>query len=305
MSETDCFDTSVPNSPVPNSPVPRVVTTVRDLRSAVGAARAAGASVGLVPTMGALHEGHLSLVRAARAECDFTVATIFVNPTQFGPHEDFAKYPRTLESDVAALASCRTDLVFAPDRNEVYPPGCSTAVEPPLVARRWEGECRPGHFRGVATVVLKLLNLVQADTAFFGHKDYQQAVVIRRMVQDLDVPTEIRVCPTVREPDGLAMSSRNRYLGSGQRRQAAAIARGLRRAEQMATASEREAAKLADAVRCVLAEADIERVDYVAVVDPETLEPVTVLAGPAMVLVAAHVGGTRLIDNWKIAPPKD
>jgi pantoate--beta-alanine ligase len=276
------------------------VTTAGELRAAVRAARAAGHAVGLVPTMGALHEGHLSLVRASRPECGFTVATIFVNPTQFAPHEDFDKYPRTLQTDLDALASCGTDLVFAPGREEIYPAGCSTLVEPPQVAQRWEGECRPGHFRGVTTVVLKLFNLAQADVAFFGQKDYQQAAVIRRMVQDLNVPLEIRVCPTVREPDGLAMSSRNRYLSADERRQALAISRGLRLAEQLAAEGERQASKLVDAIRHVLAEAQISRIDYVAVADPETLEPVVELAGPAVALIAVKVGGTRLIDNWRI-----
>jgi len=278
-----------------------VVTTAAELRSAVAAARAGGAAIGLVPTMGALHAGHLSLIRAAKAECPFTVATIFVNPTQFGPHEDFDKYPRTFQADLESLAACQTDLVFAPPRDEMYPAGCSTLVEPPLVARRWEGECRPGHFRGVATVVLKLFNLAQADVAFFGHKDYQQAAVIRQMVQDLNVPITVRVCPTVREPDGLAMSSRNRYLSPSERAQAAAISRGLRLAAQRAAEGERQAAELVKTVQRVLDEAGIDRIDYVAVADPQTLEPVAELAGPAVVLVAARVGSTRLIDNCTLS----
>jgi len=282
---------------------PKLVTTASELRAAVRAARAAGCAIGLVPTMGALHEGHLSLVQASRSECGFTVATIFVNPTQFAPHEDFDKYPRTLDADLESLASCHADLVFAPRREDMYPAGCSTLVQPPQVAQRWEGECRPGHFQGVATVVLKLFNLAQADVAFFGHKDYQQAAVIRRMVQDLNVPTEIRVCPTVREPDGLAMSSRNRYLSAGERQQAVALSRALRLAEQMAAGGERHAAKLVEAIDRVLAEAQIRRIDYVAVVDPDTLEPVPELTRPVVVLIAARVGGTRLIDNWRIDGP--
>lgn len=290
-------------SPGSSPPAPRVVATAAELRAAVRAARAGGATIGLVPTMGALHEGHLSLARASQAECGFTVATIFVNPTQFGPHEDFDKYPRTFEADLNALASCHVDLVFAPARDEMYPGGCSTLVEPPLVARRWEGECRPGHFRGVTTIVLKLFNLVQADVAFFGHKDYQQATVIRRMVQDLDVPLAIRVCPTIREPDGLAMSSRNRYLSPSERAQAAALSRGLRLAAQRAADGERQTATLVAAIHQVLAEAGIDRIDYVGVVDPDTLEPVPELTCPAVVLIAARVGATRLIDNWRIESP--
>lgn len=289
---------SAPTPPLPERP--KLVHTAHELRASVRAARAAGQVIGLVPTMGALHEGHLSLVRASQAECGLTVVTIFVNPTQFAPHEDFDKYPRTLAADLEALASCRADLVFAPSAAEMYPPGCATFVEPPLVGQRWEGECRPGHFRGVATVVLKLFNLAQADVAFFGQKDYQQAAVIRRMVQDLNVPIEIRVCPTVREPDGLAMSSRNRYLSADQRRQALAISRSLRLADQLAAGGQRQAAQLVEAMQRVLAEAQISRMDYVAVVDPETLEPVTELTGPVIALIAAKVGTTRLIDNWRI-----
>ncbi len=281
----------------------RVVTTVGELRAAIHAAREDNRSIGLTPTMGALHEGHLSLVRAARAACTFTVATIFVNPTQFGPHEDFARYPRTLDADLAALAGCGTDLIFVPDADELYPADWSTSVEPPRVARRWEGECRPGHFRGVATVVLKLFNLVQPAAAFFGCKDYQQAVVIRRMVRDLDVPVEIHVCPTVREPDGLAMSSRNRYLSPDERHRATAISRGLRQAEALALAGERRAEALAGAVRNTLAAAGVEHVDYIAVVDPETLEPIAGSASRAVILIAARVGGTRLIDNMQLVWP--
>ncbi len=169
-------------------------------------------TIGLVPTMGALHEGHLSLVRRSVAECDYTVATIFVNPTQFGPQEDFSRYPRTLEADLAALAAEGTDLVFVPSAEQIFPPGFSTFVEPPDVAKLWEGRCRPGHFRGVATVVLKLFHLVAADVAFFGQKDYQQSRVIQDMARDLDLRVHIEICPTIREQDGLAMSSRNRYL---------------------------------------------------------------------------------------------
>ncbi|HPM80911.1 MAG TPA: pantoate--beta-alanine ligase [Candidatus Anammoximicrobium sp.] len=282
---------------------PKLVHTAHELRAGVRAARAAGRMIGLVPTMGALHEGHLSLVRASQAEGGFTIVTIFVNPTQFGPHEDFDKYPRTLPADLEALASCRADLVFAPSREAMYPAGCSTFVEPPRVGQRWEDDCRPGHFRGVATVVLKLFHLAQADVAFFGQKDYQQAAVVRRMVQDLNVPIEIRVCPTVREPDGLAMSSRNRYLSADQRQQALAISRSLRLADQLAASGERQAARLVEAMQRVLAEAQIRRIDYVAVVDPETLEPVSELAGPVMALIAAKVGTTRLIDNWRIETP--
>jgi pantoate--beta-alanine ligase len=276
------------------------VSTVADLRHWVRAARAAGKSIGLVPTMGALHEGHLSLARASQAECDLTVVTIFVNPTQFGPQEDFGKYPRTLEADLESLRTTGADLVFVPTNAEMYPADFSTYVEPPRSALRWEGECRPGHFRGVATIVLKLFNAAQADIAFFGQKDYQQVAVIRQMVRDLDVPVEIRVCPTVREPDGLAMSSRNRYLSLDERRQAVALSRGLKMAEQLASQGQRDASALIASVRQTLHDAGITRIDYVAVVDSDSLEPVAELNGPAVVLIAAFVGGTRLIDNWRI-----
>src|SRR5947207_1716490 len=211
----------------------RTAVTGDAVRNAVRTARAENRTIGLVPTMGALHAGHLSLVERSCRETGFTVVSIFVNPTQFGPQEDFAKYPRNLEADLQALAAYPVDLVFVPAVDDMYPAISATAVEVGPVAAKWEGACRPGHFRGVATVVLKLLNLVQPDVAYFGQKDYQQTVVVRRMVADLDVPVEIRVCPTVREPDGLAMSSRNVYLSPEERRKALSLSRGLRRAEEL------------------------------------------------------------------------
>jgi pantoate--beta-alanine ligase len=280
---------------------PRVVHTVAALRAALDAVRAAGQSIGLVPTMGALHAGHLTLVRASAAECGCTVVSIFVNPTQFGPREDFAKYPRTLEADVAALRGTGADLVFAPTSEEMYPDAFSTCVEPPRVAQRWEGELRPGHFRGVATVCLKLFLQARAERAFFGHKDYQQSLVIRRMVEDLNVPISIRVCPTVREPDGLALSSRNRYLNAEQRARAAALWRSLQRAAELVRASSCSAEAVQQDMHRVLADAGLTRVDYVAIVDPETLEPLPEIRGPALALIAAYVGETRLIDNLRLA----
>ena len=199
--------------------------------------------------MGALHEGHLSLVRAARAECDYTVVSIYVNPSQFGPSEDFAKYPRTLEADLALLAGCRTDLVLAPGNEEVYRPGHATWVEVGAVAEPLEGACRPGHFRGVATIVLKLFNMVQPDVAYFGQKDFQQALVIRRMVADLDVPVVIRVCPIVREPDGLAMSSRNRYLSPAARQRALVLWKSLQLAAELVEKRRAQCAAIAARMR--------------------------------------------------------
>lgn len=274
-----------------------LITTKDDLGKQFREARAAGRRIGLVPTMGALHAGHLSLLRASQAECDFHVATIFVNPTQFGPNEDLARYPRTLAADLEQLAAAGTSLVFAPPAELVYPPGFSTYVEPPTVAARWEGTCRPGHFRGVATVVLKLLHLIPADVAFFGQKDYQQSRVIQQMVVDLDLPIQIQVCPTVREPDGLAMSSRNRYLDPGERRRATSIFRGLCRAAEMFESGERAATRIESEVRRVMQAGEITRIEYIAVADPETLEPLDRIERSAVVLIAARVGSTRLIDN--------
>jgi pantoate--beta-alanine ligase len=285
---------------MPHSPKPPVVTTITEIRSLVQATKGAGKRVGLVPTMGALHAGHLSLVEAANRECGFTVVTIFVNPAQFGPREDFARYPRALEADLEKLASVRVDAVFAPNNEEMYPPGFSTCVEPPDVARLWEGTCRPGHFRGVTTIVLKLFNAVPADAAYFGHKDYQQSAVIRRMVQDLNVPIEIRVMPTVREPDGLAMSSRNVYLSPEERRRALSLSQALKLAEQLALDGERDAAFIRRRMHEKLQSGGVDRIDYATIVDPETLIELEQLDGPAIALIAAHVGKTRLIDNCRL-----
>lgn len=257
--------------------------------------------VGVVMTMGALHEGHLSLVRESKQHCDFTVVTIFVNPTQFGPDEDLTKYPRELEHDLERLTALEVDAVFVPTVEEMYPLGSSTEVSPPTVARKLEGVCRPGHFRGVVTVVLKLLHACPADLAYFGHKDYQQFLVIRKMATELKVATEIRVCQTVREPDGLAMSSRNRYLGQQERERAVAISECLDLAADLAQRGEQAGAIVA-AIRLHLAAAGICKIDYVAIVDAETLDDVKEIDRPALVAIAAFVGQTRLIDNRAIQP---
>jgi pantoate--beta-alanine ligase len=275
----------------------RVAMRAIDMQSTVQAWRRAGSRVGLVPTMGALHEGHLSLVRAARERSDVVVATIFVNPTQFGPNEDFGKYPRTLDADLRALSDAGCEWVFVPEREEMYPPGATTMVEPPAVAMPLEGVCRPGHFRGVATIVLKLFNLIPATAAYFGHKDFQQVCVIQHMVRDLNVPVEIVVCPTVREADGLAMSSRNRYLSPAERQQALALSRALSEAERLVKDGEREAAKVRLAMRNILSSAGIERVDYATVAHAESLAEVDLITGPVVALIACFVGTTRLIDN--------
>jgi len=249
-----------------------------------------------------LHEGHLSLVRASQAECGFTVVTIYVNPSQFGPREDFAHYPRTLESDLEALAACRADLVFAPSNAEVYPAGFDSWVQVGAAAEPLEGQCRPGHFRGVATIVLKLFNMAQADVAFFGQKDFQQALVIRRMVEDLNVPIRVRVCPTVREPDGLAMSSRNRYLDADARRRALVLWKSLCLAAEMVAGGQRRADTIAEAMRRLILAAESAKIDYIALVDPETLQPVEEIGGRTLAAVAVRLGTTRLIDNLVLEP---
>ena len=284
-------------------PALRTITTAAAIHAEISAQRAAGRSIGLVLTMGALHEGHLSLVRRARAECDAVVATIFVNPTQFGPSEDFSRYPRTLEKDLELLAELGCDLVFAPAQDEIYPPGFSTYVEPPAVAALLEGKHRPGHFRGVGTVVLKLFNLIPADVAYFGQKDYQQSLVIQHMVRDLNLPIQITICPILRESDGLALSSRNRYLSPTERQQALALSRSLRQAEELVRSGLREARAIAAALRNELAAAGIQRIDYATVADAQTLAELNTLDRPAVALVACHVGTTRLIDNCLLPLP--
>jgi pantoate--beta-alanine ligase len=254
-------------------------------------------TIGFVPTMGALHEGHLSLVRAAKAECDAVVASIFVNPTQFGPAEDFGKYPRTVEADCALLEREGLDAVFLPQVAEMYPAGATTWVEVEDLSGRLDGASRPGHFRGVATVVAKLFHIVAPDRAYFGQKDAAQVANLRRMVRDLDFDLELVVCPIVREADGLAMSSRNRYLSVEERRQALVLSRALRAIESLYAAGERDAQRLLAAGAAVMAEEPAVRVDYFRMVDPETLLDAEDVREPALVAVAAYVGATRLIDN--------
>lgn len=281
---------------MPEAAQPVIECDPRAIRQRVLAARAAGRRVGFVPTMGALHAGHLSLVEAA-SDCDDIVVSIFVNPTQFGPGEDFDRYPRSLEADCKLLAAAGVRWVFAPPVESLYPPGDATRVSVDGPSRRWEGEHRPGHFQGVATVVCKLFSMVPATAAFFGAKDWQQTVVVRRMVCDLALPIEVVVCPTVREPDGLAMSSRNVYLNATDRTRAVALSEGLTAArdcwQQGGTAVEATAALAAPLAREQVA------VDYAAVVDPVSLEPLAddARGAAAIALVAGRVGSTRLIDN--------
>jgi pantoate--beta-alanine ligase len=277
--------------------LPPVVTTEAELRAAVAQARAAGNVVGLVPTMGALHAGHAKLIEAARAECGFVIVTIFVNPTQFGPKEDFARYPRQLEADREVCAAAGADLIFAPPPALMYPEWFATYVEVHGLQDVLEGASRPGHFRGVATVVLKLFNLAQADVAFFGQKDAQQVRVIATMVRDLNVPVRVAVVPTVREPDGLALSSRNQYLDADQRRQAVVLHKALEAARSAAASGERDPARLERLMAETVATAPLARPDYARVVDADSLQPVAALDRPVLALLAVHFGGTRLIDN--------
>jgi pantoate--beta-alanine ligase len=274
-----------------------VVTTIAEVRAAVASARARGHMVGFVPTMGALHNGHAALVRAARKETGFVVVSIFVNPTQFGPAEDYGKYPRTLDADRALCAEAGADLVFAPSVEEMYPGRPVTFVEVTELDRELCGPRRPGHFRGVATVVAKLFLIVRPDVAFFGQKDAQQARIVRRMVRDLNFPLTVRVEPTVREPDGLAMSSRNRYLSTGDREKAAGIYRALSAVKARAAAGEVDVVRLEGALADDLAAIPGARVEYGRILDAETLSPLPRLDRPAVAAVAVVLGSTRLIDN--------
>ncbi len=256
-----------------------------------------GLRIGLVPTMGALHEGHLALVRQSRQECDVTAATIFVNPTQFGPHEDYAQYPRTPEADFQALSELDVDLLFVPPQAKLYSEGFSTYIHPPAIAEPLEGVCRPDHFRGVATIVLKLFHILPATVAYFGQKDYQQLAVIRRLVEDLDVPIRVVGCETVREPDGLAMSSRNRYLSPAERQAALSLWAALTTVKELFGAGTDQVAELEKAMEQTLYERGANRIDYARVVDCDSLQTLGRVDRPAVALIAAYVGATRLIDN--------
>jgi len=283
-----------------------VVKTIQEIRAAVAQARAEGQGrIGLVPTMGALHAGHFSLVQAARRECGFVVVSIFVNPTQFGPNEDLSKYPRPVEKDLAGCREHGADAVFLPEVAEMYGQGSPTTVHVARLTERLCGASRPGHFDGVCTVVTKLFHIVGADVAYFGAKDYQQATVIRRMVADLNQPVEVKLCPTLRESDGLAMSSRNVYLTPGERRQATALIESLRLAEKLIRQGERGGAKVIEAVRRHVAQnAPLGAIDYVEIVDPEALSPVETIAAPVVVALAVTFPSARLIDNMRVDVPR-
>jgi pantoate--beta-alanine ligase len=279
-----------------------ICRTPAEMRAANVGLRKTSGTLGLVPTMGALHAGHLSLVASAKAECGAVVASIFVNPLQFAPGEDFDKYPRAFEDDCAKLESAGVHALFAPPASEMIVPGAVTFVEVAGIGDRLDGASRPGHFRGVATIVAKLFHVVGPDKAYFGQKDAAQVAVLRRMVQDLNFPVEMVVCPIVREPDGLAMSSRNRYLSAEERMQARVVPRALNAAEMLIKQSERRAETLCAAMLAAFAQEPLVRVDYVDVVDAATLEPVAEVSEGSLIAVAAWVGTTRLIDNFLVGP---
>ncbi len=266
-------------------------------RQVVRQQRKDGAVVGVVPTMGALHQGHLSLLEAARRACDFVVATIFVNPTQFGPNEDFERYPRTLQEDLRLCDSAGADLVFTPTTADMYRPDAHTVVHVEHLTTVLEGSIRPGHFNGVTTVVAKLFNITVPDRAFFGQKDFQQQLVIRRMSEDLDWGIEIVTCPTLREPDGLAMSSRNRYLSPAQRQQALVLSQSLKCADELARTSDAKPSEIEQQMQELIRRAQGVELDYAVVVDTESLQALTDRPQQAVALVAARLGTTRLIDN--------
>jgi pantoate--beta-alanine ligase len=275
----------------------KVCSTIEEIRALCRAERSSGKRLGFIPTMGALHEGHLSLVRAAKVSCDVVAASIFVNPTQFGINEDLTKYPRNFERDRALLEKEGVELLFAPSVEEMYPAGAVTWITVEGLSDKLDGRSRPGHFRGVTTVVGKLFHIVEPNAAFFGQKDAAQVAVIRRMVRDLNFPVEIVACPIVREADGLALSSRNVYLDPQQRRQALVLHRSLMRVKKSWEAGERDAARLVEVGRQEIAGEKSVRLDYFEIVDPWNLDPVEDAIGGALMAVAAFVGATRLIDN--------
>jgi pantoate--beta-alanine ligase len=284
---------------VSDSGGPDVVRRVGDLRARVAIWHRAGETVGLIPTMGSLHEGHLTLVRVAKKDNARAIATLFVNPTQFGPKEDLAAYPRDEVADRRLLGEAKADLLFAPDVAEMYPPGFATTVSVAGLTEHLCGPHRPGHFAGVATIVCKLLNQAQADRAYFGEKDFQQLQVVRRMARDLDIATEIVGVPTVREADGLAMSSRNRYLSPDERKKAATLPQLLLQAANN-LADGREAAGETETIRRSLATAGFRQIDYVTLADSQTLQPLARASGKSRLFAAAWLGRTRLIDNWPV-----
>lgn len=277
-----------------------VIHTIEWMKQVARQARAEGRLVGLVPTMGALHAGHLSLIEAARRDASPVTVSLFVNPKQFGPGEDYTKYPRDLESDRQKLEEAGVDVLFAPSVEEMYPAGFRTSINVDGLGDRLEGKIRPGHFRGVGTVVLKLLEIVAPRFAYFGRKDAQQARIIRQLAADLALDSEIVVCPIVREPDGLALSSRNRYLSPAERKAATVLYRALSRARRAMEEGERESTKIIGLIRQELAEEPLASADYVEIVDADSFEPIMRLTRSCLVLLAVRFGATRLIDNMQV-----
>lgn len=279
----------------------KVISSPAEILGLVESAKRQGQRVGLIPTMGALHAGHIALVSRAKAECDLAVTTIFVNPSQFGPNEDFSKYPRTMESDVEQLRDVHCDWVFVPTVEHIYPPGHSTTIDPPRVALDWEGRIRPGHFRGVTTIVLKLFHMIPAQAAYFGRKDYQQVAVLKAMVRDLNVPIELIACDTVRETDGLALSSRNRYLSAEERGRALGLWKALEHAQQLVREGCSDVREIETAMTRILLAAPVNSIDYAAIVATDTMEPLAKIEQDAVAIIAARVGTTRLIDNLSLS----
>ncbi len=282
-----------------------IAKTTELTKKFVAAARRQDKTVGLVPTMGALHIGHVSLIQTARKQTDFVVISIFVNPTQFGPSEDFDKYPRPFDDDLQICREQGVDLVFSPDTNQMYPTQNITWVNVEKLTESLCGRTRQGHFRGVTTVCAKLFNIVQPDVAFFGQKDAQQAVVIKRMVADLNMPLKIRICPTVRESDGLAVSSRNKYLSESERKDAMLLYKSLQKAKQLIQAGVTEPEKIIAETKKILAQSSLFEPEYIEIVDPETLEPLEPVTGAVLIAVAARCGSARLIDNILIDTARD
>lgn len=278
-----------------------VVKRVDELKAIIKEWKKQDEKIGFVPTMGCLHDGHLSLIRESRRLCSKTVVSIFVNPSQFGPEEDFDRYPRNILRDLTLLEKESADCVFVPDVVEVYPPGYKTGVEVHDLQDKLCGKSRPGHFRGVATVVLKLFNMVSPDRAFFGRKDAQQVVIIKQMVKDLNLPVEIVACPIVRESDGLAMSSRNSYLSPEERKAALVLSQSLQKAAGLVAAGERESKRIINAVRSMVNKEPLARLDYVEVVDLNELRPLIKLSGDVLIALAVYIGRTRLIDNIQLS----
>ncbi|MBI1826756.1 MAG: pantoate--beta-alanine ligase [Planctomycetes bacterium] len=283
----------------------RQITEIAECREAVRSFQRRGQSVGLVLTMGALHAGHLSLIADARKRCDEVAVTIFVNPTQFGPKEDFSKYPRPLENDLKLCREAGAAIVFTPDVGTMYATDAAATLHVGVIGERLCGAYRPGHFDGVATVVCKLFNILPADAAFFGEKDYQQLTVIRRIVRDLNIPIEIVGCPTIREPDGLAMSSRNVYLSETERLQATSLSRALFAARAAVAAGEKDASSIVDQIRRTILDAGPASVDYIEVVDPDSLASLNWMHGRARICLAVRIGATRLIDNVEFQSQED